>query len=251
MKNYTKLLAGAIGLWAGVAAAADSPHAVTAQLGLTTDYVYRGISRSSEDPALQGGLEYEYEPLGLYAGVWGSSIEFDSLANDASTLELDWYGGLRGRFANGIDWDLGGIWYSFPDQDQDRAGDFDYAEARGQLGYRFANLPLTPRVAVFGAWSPDFFGEDGDGLYGGGNLDLTLPREFLLGFGIGHQYVDGDRTSGRAGYEYTHWRAGISRRFLGLNFDVSYHDSLNEDECGRDLCDERVVFSVSTALDVF
>lgn len=251
MKITTTALFALLGTWTGSVLAAESPHAVTASAGITTDYLYRGISRSSEDPAAQAGFEYAYKPLGLYAGVWGSSVEFSSLASDTASVELDYYGGLRGEFANGIEWDVGGVWYSFPGQDQDTAGDFDYAEARGELGYRFSALPLTPRVAVLGAWSPDFFGEDGDGLYGAGSLDLSLPRDFVLGVGIGHQYVDGDLSSGPGGYEYTHWRVGLSRRFLGLNLGLSYQDSPDEEECGGDLCDERVVFSVSTALDAF
>src|SRR6185437_12234796 len=47
----------------------------SANVGLTTDYVFRGISQSGEEPAIQGGVDFTCGRF--YAGVWGSSIDFD------------------------------------------------------------------------------------------------------------------------------------------------------------------------------
>jgi hypothetical protein len=58
----------------GAAMAADapaSPHTLTANVGFTTDYIFRGISQTSTNPAVQGGVDYSHSS-GLYAGVWGS-----------------------------------------------------------------------------------------------------------------------------------------------------------------------------------
>lgn len=230
--------------------AEESPHSVSANVGLTTDYLFRGISRSNEDPALQGGFEYGYSPLGLYAGAWASSVEFEHQVSDPVSLEIDYSAGLRGRFPVGIAWDLGGVFYSFPDQHKDSAIPSEHAEARGSLGYRFEHVLFAPAVSVLGAWSPDYLGREDDGVYGAGRLDLRLPRAFDLGFTIGHQAVDGPLTGSNID-DYTHWRVGIAHAFLGLNFDASYYDALNAEDCGNDLCDERVVFSISTSKELF
>ena len=50
-----------------------SPHTFTANVGFTTDYIFRGISQNVGEPAVQGGIDYSHSS-GFYAGVWGSNI---------------------------------------------------------------------------------------------------------------------------------------------------------------------------------
>ena len=45
---------------------------------MATEYVFRGISQSNEDPAIQVGIDYMYEPSGFYVGTWASSVEFNT-----------------------------------------------------------------------------------------------------------------------------------------------------------------------------
>src|SRR4029078_12855020 len=61
-------------------------------LGATSDYVFRGISQNDNDPTIQGGIDLAYGIL--YAGAWGSGINFQAAFNDAD-LEVDWYGGIK------------------------------------------------------------------------------------------------------------------------------------------------------------
>jgi len=233
-------------------AAENSPHAVSANVALTTDYIYRGISQTSEDPAIQGGFDYSYAPFGFYLGIWASSLEFNAGSSDAASIEIDWYGGFAGAFSNGISWDIGGLYYSYPDQDEDDspAGDYDFVEAYGSLGYSFAEVTFEPSVTGMLAYSPDFYGEDGDGIYLKGTLELSLPHDIGLAFDLAYQDVDGNKTSGPDGFDYTHWRVGLSKEFAGLGLDVSYYDSSDSDDCGGNLCDGRVVFTLSASLDL-
>lgn len=53
-------------------AEAASPHTVTANVGVTTDYVFRGITQTSHNAALQGGVDYAHSS-GFYVGLWGST----------------------------------------------------------------------------------------------------------------------------------------------------------------------------------
>ena len=54
-------------------AAPAEPGPITANVSLTSDYRYRGISQSNLQPAIQGGFDYAH-PSGFYIGNWNSSI---------------------------------------------------------------------------------------------------------------------------------------------------------------------------------
>lgn len=85
------------GATAGTASAQD----ITGNVALATDYIFRGVTQTDNGPAISGG--FDVEAGGAYAGVWGSSVDF----SDATTMELDLYGGYAWS-AGGFDFDLGG-----------------------------------------------------------------------------------------------------------------------------------------------
>jgi len=43
-----------------LAAEAASPHTLTANVGLYSQYVFRGLTQTNEDPAIQGGFDYAH-----------------------------------------------------------------------------------------------------------------------------------------------------------------------------------------------
>jgi uncharacterized protein (TIGR02001 family) len=99
------------------AAPAPTP-AVTANVALVTNYLYRGISQTGAKPAIQGGFDYAHAS-GFYAGVWGSSISWltDSPAVTGATsaqLELDTYFGFKNSFATDFSYDVGFLRYNYP-----------------------------------------------------------------------------------------------------------------------------------------
>ncbi|HDY83020.1 MAG TPA: hypothetical protein ENH48_08720, partial [Halieaceae bacterium] len=51
-------------------------YKISANVALTSDYKFRGISQSNQDGALQGGFDAEFGP-GFYVGTWGSTVNFD------------------------------------------------------------------------------------------------------------------------------------------------------------------------------
>lgn len=242
-KTSTYLMASAIALASSGAMAEDSPHEFSANVALTTDYLFRGISQTEGNPALQGGFDYAYSgeviPVGFYAGVWGSNIDFNDGAD--ATLEVDYYGGLTGDlFSTGIGWDIGVIYYDYPSSED--AADLAYVEYGGGLSYGFENIQFSPEVSVYAWYSPEFTGNTGDAIYVNPSLDLSLPMGFGLGFGYGYQDVDdiGD---------YSHFYVGVSKDIgifsLGVTYD-SKHDE--NDFCGgSDLCDDTVTFTISSS----
>lgn len=235
MKKVMMLLACASMLASSIAFA-ESPHEFSVNVSLTTDYMYRGISQSDEQPAISGGFDYGHAS-GFYAGIWASSLDF----NDSDTgIEIDYYGGVAGEFSNGISWDVGGLYYQYPGTNADAAGDFNFFEVYGNLGYTFADVALEPSIGFGVAYSPDFFGETGDGVYVSGTLDLSLPMGFGLSFLVGNQDID------NTGTNYTHYVVGLNKSVAIFDLDMSYYDTSDETDCGGEIC-EAVVFTVSSS----
>ena len=66
---------------------------ISASLTLTTDYVFRGYTKTQEDPAVQLGLEYSHEldlssHTSVFLGFWGSNISFPDFKIGGITLGL-------------------------------------------------------------------------------------------------------------------------------------------------------------------
>ncbi len=134
-------------------------------LGGTSDYVFRGISQTFEDPAVQGSLDVGYGIF--YAGVWGSNIDFgeDQGLGPKVTAEVDLYAGIKPTWGP-VTFDFGGIYYAYPNSGtfanfNGGSHDVDYFEFKA--GYSLASpwiKNLTTGTTVY--WSPDYSFNTGD-----------------------------------------------------------------------------------------
>ena len=94
---------------AGITAA----HAqVSGNLGLTSDYRFRGISQSQNAPAVQGGVDYAHAS-GLYIGNWNSSVSSQVYTGGAG-VESYLYAGYKKDIYKGITIDVGTYNYFYP-----------------------------------------------------------------------------------------------------------------------------------------
>src|SRR5262245_47403502 len=99
----------------GTALAEDALHSLTSNVGLFSQYVYRGLTQSNEKPAVQGGADYSHAS-GLYAGTWLSNVSWfsDTNAGNSNSLEWDLYGGFRKSWDSGFSGDVGYLHYEYP-----------------------------------------------------------------------------------------------------------------------------------------
>jgi uncharacterized protein (TIGR02001 family) len=255
MKTLNTLLVAALTAGVGLAHAEDSPHSVSANVAIATDYLFRGISQTNEDPAIQGGFDYGFdlsEPADFYAGVWASNVEFgeDPSVVNGATIEIDYYGGFNGQFM-GVDWDIGGLYYQYPGSSSSL--DYDYAEGYGSLGYAFG--PVDAKLGL--NYSPDHFAGSGDATWLYGELGTSaLPAGFGLNFQLGRQWIQKNPTFGTP--DYNTWSVGISQspgyfweKLSFMTLELKYVDTdLSKLECfgGSDLCEGRIVFMVSGSI---
>ena len=158
VKKLLLPLALAVATAAGPAVAADEeepgswlPGEFSGSVALTSNYMFRGISQTDNEPAIQGSINYTVDTglLGtsVYGGVWGSNVDFKD--GDQATVELDWSFGLTGEIGDtGIGWTLGGIYYNYPGARGSL--NYDYWEINPALTYEPLDwVKLRHRYAVF------------------------------------------------------------------------------------------------------
>jgi uncharacterized protein (TIGR02001 family) len=97
--------------------AEDAPTStITPNIGVVSNYVYRGITQTSHKPALQGGVDYAH-PSGFYAGLWGSNVKWikdsGALASGDAGIELDTYLGFKNPINDSVSYDVGLIRYNY------------------------------------------------------------------------------------------------------------------------------------------
>ena len=232
---------------------AASPHTFTANIALSTDYLFRGITQTTGDPAASGGIDYAYSgaPVGVFAGVWASNIDFNESSlgvSDTADLEMDFYGGLTGSLpvGEGLNWKLGGIYYAYPGSDPSPAltVDYDYFEFYGSLNYDFKTFNVTGGFN----YSPDYFAESGEAVYVYGDIGVPLPNDFILSGHVGHQAIETNAAFGTP--DYLDWNIGIARTFGHFTFKVAYLDTdLSKAQCfgGTSFCNGTAMFTVSSS----
>ena len=96
-------------------AAPASPHTFTGNVAAVSNYVFRGITQSGGDPAIQGGFDYSHAS-GLYAGTWASNVSWvtDNISTASNSYELDLYAGYKGSLPADFGYDLGVLTYIYP-----------------------------------------------------------------------------------------------------------------------------------------
>jgi len=91
------------------------PYTLTANVGIYSQYIFRGLTQTDTKPAFQGGFDYTHES-GFYLGTWGSNISWleDSGACTGCSLEWDMYGGWKHAFNDDWGMDVGVLFYYYP-----------------------------------------------------------------------------------------------------------------------------------------
>ena len=248
------LLAGLAGVpfLSGVARAEDAPaaetpeHSFTGKVALYSEYEYRGISQTSEKPALQLNLDYAHKS-GLYVGTFLSNIKwlkdtaevggFSTKAN----LEWDIYGGYKFEVVKDVTLDVGYLRYEYPSSSQ------------------FSPKPNTDEVYVGASYGPatlkysysfnDTFGvansKGSDYLELSVNYPLPALEKLTINGVVGHQsYKHNNFLS------YTVWKLGATWDFGGgFNAGAYYKGTDAEASAytfkGKDWSKDRLVAFVS------
>lgn len=106
---------------------------LTANVGLTSDYRFRGVSQSNNGAAVQGGVDYAHSS-GLYLGNWNSSVS-TALYPNSSGAQSDLYAGWKKDVYKGLTVDVGSYNYFYLGKDNSTDSRFNTQELYAGVGY--------------------------------------------------------------------------------------------------------------------
>lgn len=179
--NITQKTLAAVLVSSTALVSAASAAEVTANVGATTDYIWRGMTQNDGGSSLSGGLDVDFGN-GFYAGTWigDTAAAADPTAEtDYGTQEVDFYAGYAGE-SGSVSYDVGYIAYTYPSSQSD--ADADFSELYVTLG----TGPVSASV---------YYLADAEGADAGDSTYLSLDYEGSVGdFGLSLHYgsYDGD-----------------------------------------------------------
>jgi uncharacterized protein (TIGR02001 family) len=181
-------------------------------LGITSDYIVRGITRSNDRAALQLDLHY-FNSSGFTAGLFASNtqvdyeaprdVELDAFVGFAWTAGNDWRGRiLASHYA--YPWNQEGSSYNYDEVD----ADLSYQEWL-QIGVIYSpNAPRYVRHRGLMAVNSDSAEV---------NLQRPVVGKLSATAGIGYSHFDGPDPAG-----YAYWSVGAAYALAPVSLALSY-----------------------------
>lgn len=258
------VIAGTTAAFASAAHADDEIgarlHAYSANIGVVSQYVFRGLTQTNEQPALQGGFDYSHAS-GAYAGTWLSNVNWvaDVIPDASASLEADFYTGFRKSWeSTGITGDIGYLRYQYP-------GSYPVVplgtvrphsdEAYAAVGWKWFNLKYSHSLG-------DLFGvEDSEGsAYVDLTMTVPLPASLSFVLHAGQQSYEGASgasllagTDNDALFGYEDYRATLSYAFAeGWTASATFTTTNARDAGylvrGTNLGDDKLVIAILKTL---
>lgn len=212
---------------------------LSANVGITNNYLWRGLTQSNNEAAVSGGLDFAAEN-GFYAGTWASNVQYAS--DDTYSYEHDVYFGYSG--GDELTYDVGWLYYNYDDVNK-----FDFHEVYGSLGW--GGFSVTGYFLT-GTESEELdFRPDAD--FGAGKTYyLSLDYGFELDNGVGITLHagrhDGDFSEAFNGVPGAYSDYSVSFAIDNFAFTISDTDL---SDAGPDdwLANDEIKFVVSYSMD--
>ena len=182
----------------------------SANVALTSNYVFRGLTQTDDGAAIQGGYDIKQskDDIGWYAGVFASNVD----NNIGDGLEIDLYAGWRAAFGKqtNLAYDVGAIYYSYTDSNFSP----DVTEVYAGVNYETAYLKI-------------FFGDTSGG---GSHNYIDIGASFVV-----LKDIDLDLHYGRfssTNTDYNDLKAALNMDIKGydLSLGITYEDQDPKDE---------------------
>lgn len=215
---------------------AEPAWTFSAGVTATTDYLFRGVSQSSELPAIQPEVGVSHAS-GLFLGIWGSNIDYDTPGSGWDT-EIDYTIGWSFGLPADTALDVYFTYYTYPGS---KPG-FELEYGEWIADYSFAEY-FTATLA----YTSNYFSSSESSFYYRAGAEFPLGETgFNVGGGVGY-----NDTSKAAGSDYIDYQVGINRSFGDyLSADLSFVNtaSFGAQEAAviglSEWASERFVFSI-------
>lgn len=220
-----------------------SPWAMSGNVGLTSDYRYRGLSNSDNKPSLQAEVRGDHS-AGFYAALFAASVDLDI----GTSLETDYILGYSLPLTERSTLDFNYSYFDYPGAD--RAADAEYEE--WGVDYALANtFKQDDSFSLSFKYSPDYSGKTGQAYYYGLGYALPVLEQWSLIAELGYTEMksrehlamafaaDGSQKG------YVDYKVALATQIVGLDLEMAWVDSNLKTQ--SDTADGTAVISVSKA----
>jgi uncharacterized protein (TIGR02001 family) len=232
-----KKLLLALMMFAGISAAQAQ---VSGNLGLTSDYRFRGVSQTQNAPAVQGGIDYNHVS-GLYVGNWNSSVS-SALYTNGSGVESDLYAGFKKQVFGNFTLDVGTMNYFYPRAGTN--GSFDTNEVYAGIGYKeLVSVKYSHALS-------NYFGTANSKNSYYVQADAAIP---VVGKLVAIAHAGRTEVNNNSNYSYNDYNVGLGYDLQGWNLAARYYINDNKTSTfmtantvnGQQLYKDALVFSVA------
>ncbi|MEL7797951.1 TorF family putative porin [Idiomarina loihiensis] len=241
MKNVDKIVLASVLSMVTFSSVNAAEFDSSANVTLSSDYVFRGISQTNEDPAIQGGFDLASDS-GWYAGVWASNVGFGT-----GSTEADLYLGYTHQLTN--DWavDFGAIRYLYPSGNGPGA-DFNYNEVYTNVSYK--------SFTISAVYSDDYFGTGVDRFYYlAGDYEYSVSEALSLNAHLGLNKFDSSEDLTRflgaaptSSDNYLDWSFGMTYQLTNrIAASLNYIDTDIREQSCINICDSRFTASLTAS----
>ncbi len=203
---------------------------LTGTFDITNNYVFRGISNSDNNPAVQGGLTYTFAKTGIFFNVWGSNVDFLAPDGSTATVEMDTIAGIANDITDDLSYNLTINRYNYP-----RASSANYNEGIGILTYKIFSATI--------GYSSDVYGVHKSGTYYNGAINFDIPPKYAVTLNdvsamasVGHYNLP--ESAGLL--SYTDYMLGLQKKF-GAYLLIVQWTATNGESHQPPLDDKRIV----------
>lgn len=152
---------------------------LSGSFNIASNYLFRGLSLSNNNPAVQGGLTYKFTKPGIYFNAWGSNVDLRDPQGRQATVELDTAVGVANSITEDFSYDVNLVRYNYP-----KANGLAYNEFIAIGTYKFLRGTL--------GYSPNVNNTHRTGIYYEGSVIFDIPSKYV--------YFDGVSAQGAVGY---------------------------------------------------
>lgn len=204
------------------------PYTIAYNVGLFSQYIFRGLTQTGGHPAIQGGIDFTHSS-GFYAGAWGSNISWLEDAKqggagygyNSASLELDLYGGYRNTIKD-VTYDIGLLQYVYPGTPVAGQVRAETTEVYGSLGYKW----VTGKVSYVVSNDAFGFAKQQGTYYADLTANYPLTDTITLTAHVGRQEYDKNDAIKAS---YTDWKLGASKAFANGVTVGGYYTDTNGD----------------------
>lgn len=182
----------------------------SANIGVVSNYMWRGMSQTRNGAALQGGVDITHSS-GLYAGYWASNVNFDLV--DHADTEEDFYAGY-GFTVGDFAFDLKRIEYHYAS-----ANELDFGETHAHVSAYGVTLGMD-----YSSDTP--VAESDSAFHYYGSYSHALPYDITFTGTLGrYDYKDAGWVGGGKDSKYSYYNLALNKEIWGINFGAAYTDS--------------------------